>query len=49
MVIKVFARDWLNGLRVGWQIVKESAPVWLPGAVVVLGVMSLVGGPACVR
>ena len=33
----------------GWLVIKESAPVWVPGAAVIIGVMSLVGGPACAR
>jgi hypothetical protein len=49
VVIRSLIRAGWDVLVTAWLILKETAPVWLSAFAVVFAVMSLVGGPACVR
>jgi uncharacterized membrane protein YjdF len=49
VVILFPIRGLWDVLVTAWLILKETAPVWLSAFAVVFAVMSLVGGPACVR
>ncbi|MFD8226895.1 hypothetical protein ACFV16_22290 [Streptomyces massasporeus] len=48
-MVKSIARGCWDVLATAWQIVKETAPVWLPSFVVAFGALYLSGGAACGR
>jgi hypothetical protein len=45
--MRTMARAGWDVLVTAWQILKETAPVWLSAVTVVFAVLSTVGGPAC--